>query len=661
MDKTVLGGDAARCDNGKAALCRRSVAMFRTLDIHEPLLINSIGHSMGLLLFAGFLILVLRDRRVHQRGQGYLPVVAATLALLWNAGSLTVLASSSGLIPSSNFAADFSFAVLSILPAVLLQLSLEGRLRPLWATGYAFSAIAVGLHLAELSWPDLRLHVAALWVIIVGFGLLSAVAMFIAGEEAPTRRKKTSRRIPVSMYLFLFAISFLHFSSGDVRHAWSSEIAVHHAGIPLALYVLLQDYRFLLLDAFLRFLVNSVVAFGFILVSLLLNTKFHILDRAAANPFLAGILLVAACGTLVLLVLVRGRLQVWLTRVAFHRKDWEPCIRAIREIGSKAESEGAFLEKTPGILAAFVGAPRSILRKIDGWEDRSLPSEPTLILEPGLPAITLAPGDAAMEACVPIRFLKGDGALILLGRREGGRRYLSEDLRELARLAAVVVELVERFRSSEIERLVLRAELKALQAQVNPHFLFNSLNTLYGMIPRGSEEARRMVLNLSDMFRYFLQSNRTLIPLSEEVELIRAYLQIEALRLGDRLRTEIVVDESAGKILIPILSIQPLIENAVKHGAAARSAPGTVVFSARMAGDGVEISVSDDGPGFRLAGDRKSQAGSGVGLDNVRQRLRLCFGEGALLTISSTAAGSTVGFKIPRNCPARSSLEGISA
>jgi hypothetical protein len=132
--------------------------MLDALDMHEPLLINTIGHSVGLLLFTAFLILVLRERRTGPSVRSSLPAITATLALLWNAGSLMVLASSSGLVASSDLIASLSFAILSLLPAVLLQFSLAGKLLPVWMTGYAVSAIAVALHMAELAKPDARFH-----------------------------------------------------------------------------------------------------------------------------------------------------------------------------------------------------------------------------------------------------------------------------------------------------------------------------------------------------------------------------------------------------------------------------------------------------------------------------------------------------------------------
>jgi hypothetical protein len=187
--------------------------MLESIDMQEPLLINAIGHSVGLLLFSGFLILVLRDRR---RGQSILPAITATLALLWNVGSLYVLAASSGLIAGSDLVAALSFAVLSILPAVLLQLSLDGKARGVSITGYALSAIAVGLHLAELITPDPRFHQVALWVIVLGFGILAVAAMLITRRASPIANRPGAPRIIVSMCLFLFAISFAHFSPGHV-------------------------------------------------------------------------------------------------------------------------------------------------------------------------------------------------------------------------------------------------------------------------------------------------------------------------------------------------------------------------------------------------------------------------------------------------------------
>jgi two-component system LytT family sensor kinase len=205
-------------------------------------------------------------------------------------------------------------------------------------------------------------------------------------------------------------------------------------------------------------------------------------------------------------------------------------------------------------------------------------------------------------------------------------------------------ERLEQFREGELRRLVSQAELRALQAQIHPHFLFNAFNTLYGIIPKESAGARRTVLNLADIFRYFLRTERHIIPLEEEMKIVRAYLEIEALRIGSRLQIEIDVDAATERVSIPVLSVQPLVENAVKHGIAPQAAGGTVRVVARLEDGRLAVRVSDTGPGF---GATPLNDGAGVGLDNVRQRLRLCYGPTAILEVERRGAETIVGFHAP--------------
>ena len=249
-----------------------------------------------------------------------------------------------------------------------------------------------------------------------------------------------------------------------------------------------------------------------------------------------------------------------------------------------------------------------------------------------------------MEAVVPFRFSRGDAAYLLLGSRQGSRRYLSEDFNLLGRLSGAVVEHLEQFRSAQMRSLVSQAELRALQSQINPHFLFNSLNTLYGAISRENPEARRLVLNLSDIFRYFLGSDRPFIAVQEELRIVRAYLEIESLRLGPRLRTEIDVDPDAASATIPVLSVQPLVENAVKHGVASRMGDGFVRLSIRRISEGIAIDVSNSG---ECDERRIIEPGSGIGLSNVRRRLDLCYGAESRIRVQIKDGVTSVGFIVP--------------
>jgi LytS/YehU family sensor histidine kinase len=152
------------------------------------------------------------------------------------------------------------------------------------------------------------------------------------------------------------------------------------------------------------------------------------------------------------------------------------------------------------------------------------------------------------------------------------------------------------------------------------------------------------VLNLADIFRYFLETKKTLVPLEEEMHIVKAYLDVERLRLGDKLRLEIGVTPEAQAVPIPILSIQPLVENAVKHGIAPLAGGGVIHIQARIDSSGsLLISVRDSGPGFT----KTHLKTPGVGLENVERRLELCYGGDARLAIESSASGTEVSVRIP--------------
>ncbi|MGB9609878.1 MAG: sensor histidine kinase, partial [Bryobacteraceae bacterium] len=192
-----------------------------------------------------------------------------------------------------------------------------------------------------------------------------------------------------------------------------------------------------------------------------------------------------------------------------------------------------------------------------------------------------------------------------------------------------------------------------LQARIHPHFLFNALNALYGAIPRSAGQARRAVLHLAEIFRYLLRAGEDLIPLGRELEIVGAYLEIEALRLGERLSWTVDVPPEALPTPIPMLSLQPLVENAVRHGVARVERPGDVRIAARIEGGVCRIEVSDTGPG--LGDEARPQ---GVGLDNVRRRLALHFGPGARLELRRQGDRTVAAFAVPLTASAPAAAPG---
>ena len=205
-------------------------------------------------------------------------------------------------------------------------------------------------------------------------------------------------------------------------------------------------------------------------------------------------------------------------------------------------------------------------------------------------------------------------------------------------------------RSVEREVELAQAKLRALRAQLRPHFMFNALNSV-AMLVRGGRgpEAVEMIAGVSDLLRDGLNDDdRADVALEEEVALARRYLAIEEVRFADRLDVRVDVTEQARSVRVPRLILQPLVENAVRHGIGAKAGAGRIEISARTAPSELIVTVRDDGPG-----PSPSPPGpSGLGLRNTRERLRTAYGSGARLTLEhGVEGGAVVTLVIPRSSP----------
>jgi hypothetical protein len=186
---------------------------------------------------------------------------------------------------------------------------------------------------------------------------------------------------------------------------------------------------------------------------------------------------------------------------------------------------------------------------------------------------------------------------------------------------------------------IASTELAALQARINPHFLFNTLNSIAALIREDPHRAEAMTLQLSSLFRYTLQAPRSgLVTVAEEATIVEGYLAIEQERLGERLTYHIDIDDAVLRLRVPPLVLQPLVENAIKHGIAPSVRGGTVSVRGWMEGDTVSLEVENTGVGDG-EGDRET-AGTGEGLDNVRRRLRATFGHTASATLRRVEGGT---------------------
>jgi two-component sensor histidine kinase len=202
-------------------------------------------------------------------------------------------------------------------------------------------------------------------------------------------------------------------------------------------------------------------------------------------------------------------------------------------------------------------------------------------------------------------------------------------------------------RAARLETRLLSSQLQALQQQLHPHFLFNTLHAISTLVHRDPDKADLMIERLSDLLRVTLRKVGVQeVDLAEELEYLRAYLDIEQVHFGSRLRIEYRIDAAALDVLVPTLILQPIVENAIRHGLEPLVRLGTLTIEAKADGDVLLLCVRDDGVGFANAGRRRD----GVGLANTRSRLDRLYGESATLTMREQAVG---GVRVDVSIPLR--------
>ena len=221
-------------------------------------------------------------------------------------------------------------------------------------------------------------------------------------------------------------------------------------------------------------------------------------------------------------------------------------------------------------------------------------------------------------------------------------------------LAVVGIEHALRYfaeareRDTQLARMaeqLTSAKLSALQAHLNPHFLFNSLNTIAVLVRGGdNDRATRVVEHLSEVLRQTLSRTRDAeVSLDDELDLVRQYLAVEAARFSDRLRVQVDVSDALLSAAVPSFALQHLVENAVRHGIARRSDAGRIFVTARRTGDAIEITVQDDGAGLAPG----TEPADGHGLENTRERLHTLYGDRASLVVEPAGQGTIARLVIP--------------
>jgi two-component system LytT family sensor kinase len=202
----------------------------------------------------------------------------------------------------------------------------------------------------------------------------------------------------------------------------------------------------------------------------------------------------------------------------------------------------------------------------------------------------------------------------------------------------------------EQERLLLQARMAALQNQINPHFLFNTLNSISSLVRFDPDTAREMILKLATILRRLLHSTDSFVPLREEVEFIDNYLDIEVVRFGrDKLKVVKDLDPASLEAMVPSMLLQPLVENCIKHGLAPKVEGGSITLRSRLIKSRLVVEVEDDGVGMestqelvRELGQADGLEGTGIGMANVAERLKVLYGDAARMIIESREGGGTL-------------------
>jgi two-component system, LytTR family, sensor kinase len=391
-----------------------------------------------------------------------------------------------------------------------------------------------------------------------------------------------------------------------------------------------------------RLLLGAALA---LLAAIVIFRSITSMPQSSAPHVAAGILLIAVVTGCAMLLY--GRLAKWtdilVERRIFAKPDTRLAIREFRDQLGVWDTRPAVLTAMQSLAAKILGI---------GPDQLSIHNETTRL-------------EQSKTLAVPIP-LQGDAlqfVVLLTGNRKVLLRTEIDSLQEIALHAGRRLDELdreeERIRSVRLEgrlnQQLVESELRALRAQINPHFLFNSLNTIASLITSDPEKAETITVRLAGIFRYvLLHADRPLSSLDEEMDFLRTYLDIEQIRFGERLLVEFDLESSIAHTAVPSLILQPLVENAIKHGVAPKVGRSRILVQSKRQGGSILLSVEDDGIGLSVKRDHAkghlsgTGSGAGVGLQNIRERLQTMYGGAATLSlIDMESGGSRATLEIP--------------
>jgi two-component system LytT family sensor kinase len=621
-------------------------------------LLNLIGLSAGVVLYAMLLLMVVRAGRAPSGSFRADPLLLATafLGLVWNLCALPAFALTRlGITGPLPFLTLVGTSALGFLPAVVVHSVLRGARNErhriaVWtmlAAAYGVGTVAAALHLhAALTGQTLPSPTAMRLLTVAFIALLVPVG-------AVTRGQPGARRAFWVAALSAFAVSALHLSQQDPANpSWVIELVGHHASLPLAFAILYQDFPFALADIFLKraLALLALVATPFGVIAIL-GVRSSAAALPLGDPRVVAIVVTLWVTTLLLYPRLRDLSEWFVDTVVLNRPDYASIRTSVGRSIQSLDNVPAMLDEVCAQLTPALSA--RVVRWREGDETAAAVRRPD-------------------RAVIEIPVAEAPRYAVEIADLVAGRRLLSDDYAFLDAIAAVAGRRInalritrERYarelREQEIGKLATEAELRALRSQINPHFLFNALTTIGYLIQTSPPRALRTLMRLTTLLRGVLGSDGELTTLGRELDLIESYLDIERARFEHRLRVRVDVPVALRALTIPSLILQPLVENAVKHGVGQQQHGGDVVVTARLdddpgdPGDHVNrdaspmlsLVVRDTGAGASPAELRRGRE-AGVGLNNIARRLACHYGAASALTIASEpGAGTTVEIRMP--------------
>jgi two-component system LytT family sensor kinase len=633
-----------------------------------------IGFTTGLLLTALLLVLTLRAARLP--GTPLANIVFAACGLLWSAGGLAhagVLASGSvrdslAALASQALqytgAAAFPIPILAIWRPFAVRAWQKTAARILRFASWASAAVIAGL-----LWYAPLFHAELLsFSTVARITSYNAALLIVLGAAISLRRDSTLRAVYGPSLAIVTAICGASVTIALARHLPATWIGVVFSFLAshLILLVLLLAFllfaRFRYADIFIRYGVRILLAGAWAtLLSYTVQSPavMHFAQHSPAPAVMHVFAVILLANAFLLsFTFVDDRLAAWVSRWLFREPDYRAALRrlaaALREVRAESEIARALEEAACGPL------------ELNGARCLPLDESPALSYPAPLlegETVELSRADALrrllplpnVEVLVPIAPSGRVTHLLLVAPGTTRPGLVIQDLNYLRAAAAQCGnrldalrrerEAAEReSREAVLQQQVTEAELRALRAQINPHFLFNSLNTIADLVVRDAARAETMTLRLAGVFRHVLaNSSRPLTSIRDEIAFLRTYLDIEEVRFGDRLQVELDMTQEVAGEDIPSLILQPLVENALKHGLAPRPGPGRLWISARAENGQICLRVEDDGIG-------PGSAPAGVGLTNVAERLATLYQDRAALELEPRpGGGARATIRIPRS------------